>query len=139
MHTTLQPKTNIKLLAIWGTITVVVVMVAFPVPWSMLVVGAALGACAGVIQLRSLRDSATLLLRAQTAMDVRRALSSSRTGRIYLYAFWGSMLILFAAAVYLLRDRAFVGLIASYSAFAFMRELVTLRGAYELHKISMEL
>jgi hypothetical protein len=78
------------------------------------------------------------LLTTQTAMDVRRVLSSSRFGRLYLYAFWVSMVVLFALAFYLLRSRAFVGLLAGYSAFAFTRELLTLRGTFELRRLSTE-
>lgn len=138
MHTTLQPKTNMRLLAIWGVVAVVVAFIASPIPWLFLGVGLALGVCAGIIQLRALRESSASLLTTQTAMDVRRVLSSSRSGRLYLYAFWFSMAVLFVLAFYLLRGRGFVGLLAGYSAFAFMRELLTLRGTFELRRLSTE-
>jgi uncharacterized membrane protein len=136
MHTSLQPKTNMKLLVVWGVFAVVVAFVASPTPWFFLGVGVALGFCAGIIQLRALRESSASLLTTQTAMEVRRALSSSRSGRLYLYAFWGSMAVLSVLAFYLLRGRAFVGLLAGYSAFAFTRELLALRGTFELHRLS---
>ena len=138
MHTSLQPKTNIKLMVIWGVVAVVVAFVATPTPWIFLGVGVALGICAGFIQLRSLRESSASLLTTQTAMDVRRVFSSSRTGRLYLYAFWVSMAVLFVLAFCLLGGRAPVGLLAGYSAFAFARELLTLRGTFELHRLSTE-
>ena len=138
MHTTLQPKTNMRLLAIWGIVAVVVAFIASPTPWLFLGVGVALGVCAGIIQIRALRESSTSLLTTQTALDVRRVLSSSRFGRLYLYALWGSMAVLFTLAFYLLRGRAFVGILAGYSAFAFARELLTLRGTFELHRLSTE-
>lgn len=125
-------------MVIWGIVAVVVAFVAAPTPWVFLVVGVLLGVFAGVIQLRSLRESSAALLATQTTMDVRRALSSSRAGRLYLFAFWGSMAVLFALALYLLRGRAFIGLVAGYSAFAFSRELLTLRAVFELHRLSME-
>jgi hypothetical protein len=138
MHASLRPKTNIMLLVIWGAAGVSIAWGASPRPWLFFGLGIALGVCAGVIQLRSLRESAASLLTTRTAMDVRRVLTSSRNGRFYLFALWGSIAVLFALAYYLLRGRAFVGLLAGYAAFAFMRELVTLRGSYELHRLSME-
>lgn len=138
MHTTLQPKTNMRLLAIWGVVAVVVAVVASPTPWPFLGVGVALGVCAGIIQLRALRESSASLLTARTAMDVRRVLSSSRSGRFCLYALWGSMAVIVALSFYLLRGRAFVGLFAGYSAFAFARELLTLLGTFELHRLSTD-
>ena len=138
MHASLQPKTNAKLLVIWGVVALAVALVASPTPWPFLGGGLVLGACTGVIQLRALRESAAALVATETAMEVRRILSSSRYGRLYLYAFWFSMVMLFALAFYFLRGRAFVGLLAGYSAFAFMRELLTLRGTSELHRLSQE-
>lgn len=138
MHTSLQPKTNMKLLALWGIVAGVVAFRASPTPWLFLGLGAALGFCAGIIQLRALRESSASLLTTQTLMDVRRVLSASRSGRIYIYAFWVSQALLLVLAFYLLRGRAFVGLLAGYSAFAFTREMLTLRFTFELRRISTE-
>jgi len=71
-------------------------------------------------------------------MDVRRVLSASRSGRIYPYAFWISMALLFVLGFYLLRGRAFLGYLAGYSAFALTRELLTLRATFELRRLSTE-
>lgn len=137
MHTSLQPKTNMKLLAVWGVVAVVVAFVASPTPWLFLGVGGPLGFCAGIIQLRALRESFASWLTTRTTMEVRRVLSSSCSGRLYLYAFWDSMAVRLGLAFCLLRGRAFVGLLAGSSAFAFTWELLTLRGTFELHKLSM--
>jgi hypothetical protein len=138
MHTSLKPRTTITLLAIWGVVAVVVACVASPRPWLFFGIGVVLGVCAGVIQLRSIRESSAIFPTTQTAMDVRRVLGSSRAGRLYLYVFWGSMAVLVALAFCLLRGRAFIGLLAGYSAFAFTRELLTLRGTIELSRLSKE-
>jgi hypothetical protein len=90
MHTSLQPKTNMKLLALWGIVAVAVAFIASPTPWLFLVLGVALGFCAGLIQLRAVPESAASLLTKQTLMDVRRVMNTSRSGQIYLYAFWAS-------------------------------------------------
>jgi uncharacterized membrane protein len=138
MHLSLQPKTNARLLILWGLVAVVVALAVSPTPWLFLGVGGGLGLCAGIIQLRALRESSASLLAAQTAMDVRRALSSSRSGRRYLYAFWGSMAVLVVLAFCCLRGRAGVGLLAGYPAFACAREFLTLRGTFELRRLSAE-
>ena len=46
MHTSLQPKTNMKLLALWGIVAGVVAFMASPTPWLFLGLGVALGFCA---------------------------------------------------------------------------------------------
>src|SRR4051812_36668073 len=96
MHTSLQPKTNIKLLIIWSALAVVVAYATSPPPLIFFGLGAVLGACSGFIQLRLLRELSTPLLATQTAMDVRRVLSSSATGRLYLFVFWASNALLLA-------------------------------------------
>lgn len=138
MHTSLQPMANMRLLALWGVLAFAVAFLTSPTPWLFLGVGVALGGCAGIIQLRVLRATSAALLAAQTAMDVRRAFSSTRCGRLYLYVFWFSMAVLTFLAISLLRDRAMEGIVAGYSAFAFTRELLTLRGTFELRQLSME-
>ncbi len=129
---------NMRLLALWGVLAFAVAFLTSPTPWLFLGVGVALGGCAGIIQLRVLRATSAALLAAQTAMDVRRAFSSTRCGRLYLYVFWFSMAVLTFLAISLLRDRAMEGIVAGYSAFAFTRELLTLRGTFELRQLSME-
>ena len=138
MHTSLQPMTTVRLLALWGVLALVVGFIASPTPWLFLGVGVALGGCAGIIQLRAIREASAALLAAQTAMDVRRAFNSTRCGRLYLYVFWCSMVVLTFLAISLLRDRAIEGIVAGYSAFAFTRELLTLRGTIELRGLSTE-
>lgn len=136
MHTSLSPKTNIRLIILWAIILIAVLLFASPTPWFFLVLGAGLGAGAGVLQLLAIRQASAPLLETVTMMDVRRALRSSRWGRLYLYAFWLSMILLFVLGFFLLHSRAAVGLIAGYSAFALIRELLTLRGTFELQLLS---
>lgn len=138
MHTSLRPQTNMKLLVFWIGGVLAVASVVSPTPWLFFCLGAVLGVCAGTIQLRALRESAAGLLSARTTREVRCAVTSSRSGRVYLYVFWASMVVLFVLASFLLRGRAVIGLIAGYSAFAFMRELLTLRGTIELQRPSKE-
>jgi hypothetical protein len=138
MHSSLLPKTNMLLLAMWSALAAAVAALVSPTPWSFLAMGLVQGVCAGVLQLRALRESTASYLTTRTAMDVRRVLSSSRSGQLYLNIFWICMAVQFALAFYFLRGGVFIGLIASYSAFAFARELITLRGTFELHRLAMK-
>jgi len=138
MHATLTPKTNIKLIVLWAVIAVLVAIFGSPTPWLFLLLGIVLGAGAGFMQLLALRESSRPLKAAQTAMEVRRALSSSRWGKRYLFTLWFTMALLAALGVYFLRSRWFIGQFAGYSAFAFVRELLTLRGTFELERLSTE-
>lgn len=136
MHTSLSPKTNIRLIMLWAVISIAAFLFACPTPWVFLILGATLGALTGFIQLLALRQASAQLLQAVTMMDVRQALRSSRWGRYYLWGFWLSIVLLFVLAFFLLHSRAIIGLIAGYSAFALIRELLTLRGTFELQSLS---
>ena len=134
MHTSLQPKTNIMLLALWGAIIIAVITLA-SAPWLFLGLGVLFGVCAGVVQSLAIRRASQIMLATNTMMEVRRALSSSGWGRFYLYLFWFSMVVISALTFSLLKERAIVGLLAGYSAFAFIREMITLRSSFYLQKL----
>jgi hypothetical protein len=138
MHTSLHPRTNIWLLVIWGVAAAAVTSFASPVPWPFLGFGSVIGVCLGILQLKALRASSSSFLKTRTAMEVRRAFGSSMWGRLYLWSFWVSSIALLGAAIFLLPEQAFVAFFGSYSAFAFARELLALRGIFELQKLSSE-
>jgi prepilin signal peptidase PulO-like enzyme (type II secretory pathway) len=136
MHTSLLPKTNIRLIVLWAAISITAALFTLPTTWLFLILGAILGAVTGFIQLLAMRQASEQLLQTVTMMDVRRALQTSRRGRFYLWGFWLSMVLLFVLAFYVLHSRAIIGLIAGYSAFALIRELLTLKGTFELQLLS---
>jgi uncharacterized membrane protein (Fun14 family) len=129
-------KTNIRVIILWAVISVATFLFASPTPWFFFALGAVLGAVTGFIQLWAMRQASAQLMQAVTMMDVRRALRSSGWGTLYLWGFWLSMALLFVLAFFLLHSRAIIGLIAGYSAFALIRELLTLRGTFELQLLS---
>jgi hypothetical protein len=71
-------------------------------------------------------------------MDVRRAFSSSKWGRLYLWSFWAAGVALLCGAIFLAPEQAFPAFFGSYAALAFAREMLTLRGTRELQKLSAE-
>jgi len=105
-------------------------------PWILLGVGALLGAIAGLIQLRALRESANSLVAAASAMDVRRALTSTRAGRMYVYVFWSSTVLLLVLALVARGGGGLLGWIAGACAFKALREAITLPATFELERAS---
>jgi hypothetical protein len=138
VHASLSPTSNVILLAAWSAGTVAVSLVATAVPSVLLALGVALGAALGILQWRALRASRAALIASQSAMDVRRALAATGSGRAYLYALWASVLALLAAAYALPTGGAHFGAIAGYCALAAMRELITLRETFVLQALVIE-
>jgi len=138
VHASLSPKPNVILLAAWTAGTVAVSLFAPAVPLVLLALGAVLGVALGMLQRRALRESRVALIASQSAMDVRRALAATGAGRAYLYALWGSVLLLFAAAYALPTGGIHFGAIAGYCVLAAVRELITLRETFVLQALAVE-
>jgi hypothetical protein len=138
MHTSLQPTTNMRFLVLWCAISVVASLVASPTPWLALVAGCVQGIFAGFLQLYALRETPALFLKTRRLMDVTDALNSSRYGRFYYYVFYSQVALQLILSLFPFRERALVtlSLLAGYSAFSFMRDLVSLRGTFELQRLS---
>jgi hypothetical protein len=138
MHTSLTKKTNLALCALWLAIAVLASFIS-PVPlWAPCALGSVLGLAAGVLQLRALYDSASSLVLATNALEVRRALRSSWAGRLYIYFLWLSILTIMAFAAFWFRgtDGVPSGMIIGAAAFAFVREGMSVPGAVHLEKMS---
>ena len=138
MHASLSPKLNVMLLPAWIAGAVAVSLIAPAVPSVLLALGAVLGAALGMLQLRALRESRVALIASQSAMDVRRALAATGSGRAYLYALWGSVPLVLVAAYALPPGGAHFGAIAGYCALTAVRELITLRETFVLQSLAVE-
>ena len=103
-----------------------------------LALGAVLGAALGMLQHRALREASVALIASKSAMDVRRALAATVSGRAYLYALWGSVFLVVAAAYALPPGGTHFGAIAGYCALATVRELITLRETFALQALAAE-
>lgn len=138
MHASLTKKTNLALCALWLAIAVVASFISSVPVWAPCALGAILGVAAGVLQLRALHDSAPSLILATNALEVRRALRSSWTGRLYTYFLWLSILTIMAFAAFWFRgtDGVPLGMIVGAAAFAFVRDGMSVPGAARLEKIS---
>lgn len=138
MHASLSPKPNVLLLAAWTAGAVAVSLFAPVVPSVLLVLGAVVGAALGMLQRRALREARVALIASQSAMDVRRALAATGSGRTYLYALWGAVLLVVAAAYTLPTGGTHFGAIAGYCTLAAVREVITLRETFVLQALSAE-
>jgi hypothetical protein len=138
VHASLSPKSNAILLAAWTAGAVAVSLIAPLVPWLLLALGTVFGAILGLMQRQALRESRAVLIATQTAMDVRRALTGSRPGRAYLYALWGSALLILTVAFALPHGGRYYGGLAGYFALAAIRELITLRETFVLQTLAVE-
>ena len=140
MHASLSPKMNIGLSLLWLAISVGISVLSSQPMWASFLFGASLGIIAGALQLCALRQSVEALVVTTTAVEVRRALRSSRAGRLYTYFLWLSTpaIIIFAGVWHRPRDGAPWGMIAGAAAFAFVREIISLPGVFSLKKSSCD-
>ncbi|QOV89918.1 hypothetical protein [Humisphaera borealis] len=114
---------------------VVAIFFSRPLLWTAFVLGGLVGLVAGVCQLRAMRDAAGVLIAANDALAVRRALQESRWGRAYLAVFWIGGVAIIGLAIFLFGPDLAPGLLAGYLAMAAVRDLVTLKGAFELARM----
>lgn len=139
MHASLTPKANVRLIALWATIALLVaVFLAQAQLWLLFVIGSLLGIVAGLMQLRAINESSEELVAADSAMAVRRALKRSGWGKAYLVCFWLSSIGIVVVAIVVLKSEMFSGWLAGYSSYAFARELVALPGTFALARFVTE-
>ena len=137
MHASLKPATNFILLAVWCAVVIAIITLLSPVPWLFIALGLPVGAWAGTLQLHALRETPAVFLKTRTMMDVRDALRSSSSGRLYGRVFWILMLFLLILAIWLQpRRQVSLGILAGYCSFSFARDLLSLRGVFELQSRS---
>jgi hypothetical protein len=119
----------------WVVVAGGIIAFASPVPWLFVSTGFITGACLGFLQLKALRASAATFAASRTVMEVRRTLVSTRWGRLYVRLFWVTSVAAIGSAIYLQGQNAPVAFFGAYAPFALARELMTLRGTYELQRV----
>lgn len=122
------------LILVWGAVVAAFIFTSVPSTRALLIgIGAAFGLFAGLFQLRALHETKERFLSATTALEVRAAMMSSRSGRLATYTLYTAAGILLLTA-FTLNEVIGFGLIAGYSSFAFVRECVTLKGCIDLQR-----
>jgi hypothetical protein len=134
MHKSLTPRNNLLLIFVWAAVIIAISFAtAYPDKPLMIGLGAALGVVAGVLQLRALQESKDRFLAATTVLEVRSAMTSSRSGRFAIFTLYTAAGILFI--VEFIRNKHIgLGLIAAYAAFAFVRDCIALKGCVSLQR-----
>ena len=139
-HTSLSPRTNILLIFVWGAVAAAFFFVIEPhSPIILGVIGGLLGAIGGVMQHLSLRDASASFTTTSSLLEVRSALKATRWGSLYIRFLWFSKLVLLVLAFVLVREPLFAvlfGYLAAYVSLMFVREVVTLRDTFFLHRLS---
>jgi hypothetical protein len=128
----LKGKTNIFIVAMWGSVVAALWFVFRPFPWSLLIAGACCGALGGYMQLQSVAQSRGVFLASGSVFGVERALTSTTRGKLYLVFLLLCVACFFVAADVLYR-RTLAGAVA-YFAMGFVRECVTLRMSFSLER-----
>lgn len=96
MHATLSPRTNIMAIAVSASVAFIALMLSRPIPLVPEAAGAGVGILVGIFQGRGLRRSADRLLHVETALDIRRVLMSTPSGKASIYLQWaGAFLVLY--------------------------------------------
>lgn len=139
MHWTLVPSKSVALAALFATISVVIALFTRPTPLAQIAVGLVAGVVVGLFQSGSLRQTPSAYRAAETTMAVRRAMTSTRAGRMALLVQWVAAFLLLAVSflpLFLRRsgspNSAGLGLSCGYFALMAARDLTAMPGLARL-------
>ena len=107
-------------------------------PISLGLVGGLLGAIAGTMQHLSIGQDPSRFVAASSLMGVRRALTSTAWGRKYIAWLYFCKVVLLLIAFLWIREplfRVVLGYLAAYFSLMLVRDAVTLRDTYVLHRL----
>ena len=104
-------------------------------PITLGIIGAVLGAIAGVMQHLSVREASTAFTTASSLLEVRSVLKTTTWGRRFIYFLNLCKLLLLVVEFELVREPLFAVLSGCLAAY-FSLMLVTLRDTFFLHRLS---
>jgi len=130
LHTSLTLRTN--LISIGAAVLVATGTAVLPGPFPKLawILGATLGFIAGVTQASALHEVPEQFATADTAVEVRRVLMSTRAGQIAVLAQWVLLAVLLA--VLLSGVVTIAGALGGYAVFVGVRDVVALKAVVDL-------
>jgi hypothetical protein len=135
-HTTLSPRTNLLLIAIWGIVVVSFFVVVQPrLPVILALAGGLCGALAGIMQHLSISQDPRGFIAASSLMGVRRALTNTAWGRRYIAWLYFSKFALVLITFLLIRNplpQVLFGYLTAYFSLMFVRDIITLRDTFSL-------
>jgi hypothetical protein len=107
-------------------------------PITLGLVGGLLGALAGTMQHLSISQDPSRFMAASSLMGVRRALTSTAWGRKYIAWLYFCKAVLLLIAFLLIKEslyRVLLGYLAAYLSLMLVRDAVTLKDTYVLHRL----
>jgi hypothetical protein len=132
MHTTLKPRTNLALIVVSALLGAAALSFTRPLPLTPAAIGAFIGGVVGFLQSRSIGDARDAFRRAGTAMDVRRTLMSSTSGKLGIQIQWLGAVVLVAGAIWI--GNPLGGFIAGYAFLMAARDIVALSAVVRLER-----
>jgi hypothetical protein len=130
MHSSLRPKTNLALIAIFASVMVAGLVASWPSSAIPSSVGVLIGAIVGILQRKSMSAVPDRFRGSQSAMEVRRALTSTASGAWAIKVQWLGAFVLLGIALAL--SNPLTAFIQGYVSLMLAREIATLRAVEEL-------
>lgn len=124
MHSALKLQTNLIIIIACALVAVAVSFLTHPFPAIPLIAGVIFGFAAGRMQSQSIAAACEAFKSAETAMAVRRALTSTPSGRRAVQMQWILFPILVGTTLW---NHNPFGLIAGFAIFLCVRDLVALK------------
>jgi hypothetical protein len=125
MHRSLHPKTNARLLAIRAAGAIVTFAVFPSAATAPILVGRPPGPIVGTLQSSALRNNSPAFARANTALEVRAALTATTAGKLAIVLQWCTAIAIAAIAFVRSRNVFVAGFAEGYLRFMLARESVT--------------
>ena len=132
MHSTLRTKINIGLAIGWGCVAGALLIVAQGTPSFAVVCGGVGGIVSGLLQGRAMTAAREAFLTSESALDVRRALTSTSFGKASLAIQWVACIVLIVMIV--TRTGNLPGILGSLALFFCVRETSTLPAVVSLNQ-----
>ena len=125
MHASLRLQPNVIIIGAFILVAVGTAMRPGPFPSVAWAVAVVFGVVAGDLQSRSIRIAPQKFLSAQTSIEVRKALMSTRPGRLTVLGQWIVMPLLLVAGWW--GGNVVAGALGGYALFMAVRDIVALR------------
>ena len=135
-HATLSPKVNSFLICIWALVVVSGFWIfETRIALILVITGGLLGALAGVLQHRSISQDPQGFVDASSLLGVRRAFTSTPSGRKYIAWLYFSKGALILGAFLLIKKPFYQivsGYLVAYFSLMLVRDIITLRDTFAL-------
>jgi len=131
MHWSLKPQPNLILILACALVVATTSIMAHSFPAIPLLAGALSGVAAGIMQSRSVALAPGVFRSAQTATDVRRALTSTTPGKRAIQIQWALLPILLASAFWVGNP---LGAVGGFAAFMCIRDLIAVKAVVGLSR-----